>query len=92
MAAELPPRHHRIIKGMTVDSEGFLWILDRSPYRGDTADFSVFSPDGRWLGEVHVPAPGTFWIGEDFILARRVNHETGVESVERYRLDRRGRR
>ena len=92
VAAELPPRQHRIIKGMRVDSEGFLWILDRSPYRGDTADFSVFSPDGRWLGTVHVPAPGTFWIGEDFILARRVNHDTGVESVERYRLDRRGRR
>ncbi len=91
-AAELPPRHHPIIKGMRVDSEGFLWILDRSPHRGDTSGFSVFSPDGRWLGTVHVPAPGTFWIGEDFILAHRVNHETGVESVEGYRLDRRGRR
>ncbi len=92
VAGELPRRHHPIIKGMRVDSEGFLWILDRSPYRGDTADFSVFSPEGRWLGTVHVPAPGAFWIGEDFILARRVNHDTGVESVESYRLDRRGRR
>ena len=90
--AELPPRHHPIIKGMRVDSEGFLWVLDRSPFRGGTSEYSVFSPEGRWLGTVHVPAPGTFWIGEDFILAHRVNHDTGVESVERYRLDRRGRR
>ena len=92
VAGELPRRHHPIIKGMRVDPEGFLWILDRVPYRGDTTDYSVFSPEGRWLGTVHVPAPGTFWIGEDFILARRVDHDTGVESVERYRLDRRGRR
>ncbi len=91
-AGELPPRHHPIIKGMRVDSEGFLWIRDHLPHRDDTTDFSVFSPEGLWLGTVQFSAPGTFWIGEDFILARRVNHDTGVESVERYRLDRRGKR
>ena len=90
-AGELPRRHHPIVKGMMVDSEGFLWIRDRLPYRSDTTDFSVFSPEGRWLGTVHVSAPGIHWIGEDFILTRRVDHDTGVESVERYRLDRRGR-
>ena len=91
VTGELPPRHHHpIIRGMMVDSEGFLlWILDRS--RGGTSDFSVFDPEGRWLGTVHSPTHGTYWIGEDFILARRLDHDTGIESVERYRLDRRGR-
>ena len=91
LTGELPRPYHPIIMGMRVDTEGFLWILDGLPYRGDTSDFSVFDPEGRWLGTVHVPAPGTFWIGEDFILARQVDHDTGVESVERFRLNRRGR-
>ena len=88
---DLPRRRHPIIQGMMVDSDGFLWIADRRPYRSDTSDYSVFDPEGRWLGTVHVPARSTYWIGEDFILARRLDHDTGIESVERYRLDRRGR-
>ena len=92
LAGELPRRDHPIVNGMIVDTEGFLWIADRLPYLGDTSDVSVFSPEGRWLGTVHVPAPGVGWIGEDFILAGRTDDYTGIESVERYRLDRRGRR
>ena len=92
LTGELPRPHHPIIMGMKVDTEGFLWILDGLPYRGDTSDFSVFDPEGRWLGTVHLPAPGMYWIGEDFILATRIDYDTGIQSVERYRLDRRGSR
>ena len=91
MTGELPRPQYPIIMGMKVDTEGFLWILDGLRYRGDTSDFSVFDQRGRWLGTVHLPAPGMYWIGEDFILASRIDNDTGIQSVERYRLDRRGR-
>lgn len=51
------------------DPTGHLWVMHvRVPGEDDRA-WSVFSPDGRWLGEVRVPAALRVTdIGEDYLL------------------------
>lgn len=74
-----------------VDTQGNLWV---SAYRGPlfqpSADrpisWSVFSPDGHWLGEVRIPSNLTILeIGDAYVLARATD-EMDVERVELYRL------
>ena len=38
------------------DSEGYLWVLRASGIQGADDRFDIFSPEGRYLGEVRVPA------------------------------------
>ncbi len=86
-------RYHPAIRSLSVDSEGFLWINDRgSSLQLKTSQWSVFDAEGRWLGTLELPSAGIFWVGEDFILGGQVDFDTGLQTVERYRLDRRGRR
>ncbi|MDE2874828.1 MAG: 6-bladed beta-propeller [Gemmatimonadota bacterium] len=88
----LSRRYHPAISGFTVDSEGFLWTRrDRGNRRLGTTERSVFDADGRWLGTIPLPFEGIYWVGEDFILGGQVDFDTGLQTVERYRLDRRGR-
>ena len=89
-----PPIH-----GLFVDADGHLWVREWSD--GETGvpnRWSVFSPEGRWLGVLDgLPASsaGTsdlaflsnIWIGREFLLA--VSLDTlGVERVEGYRIRR----
>ena len=88
--SELPERQHPAIGNLHLDAEGYLWIRRLNPERG-WGEWSVFNPEGRWLGTLVVPMLAVYWIGEDFILGGHINVETGAQTVERYRLNRRGR-
>ncbi len=84
-----------------VSPEGFLWVKEWSASESGIPDqWSVFSPEGRWLGALSFPpnpaAPdmqmcglqGTpCWVGRDYFLVVR-RDELGVERVEGYRIRR----
>lgn len=87
----LPP-----VAGLLVDPEGYLWVSEWSaPEVGEPDRWSVFSPEGRWLGVL--PAPSLevpcnrfrdrCWMGTDLFLAVR-RDELGRERVEGYRIRR----
>ena len=82
--------------GLLVDAEGFLWVREWSASgRGMPDQWSVFSPNGRWLGIVRGlpdlflchPLMGPCWVDRDFLLAVR-RDALGVERVEGYRIHR----
>ena len=89
------------INGIIVDSEGHLWVSEYSDSETWLADhWSIFGPDGRWLGVLakpwgpdamdSLPCRGyrvTCWIDRDFFLV--IGHDRfGVERVEAYRIRR----
>ena len=87
------------VAGLVVDAEGHLWVREWSAAEPGMPDqWSVFSPEGRWLGVVR-GVPDLFlcyrrmspcWVDRDFLLAVR-RDELGVERVEGYRIRRDGR-
>jgi len=87
----LSRRYHPAIRNFWVDSLGFLWINDSGSLQLGTSEWSVFDEEGRWLGMIELPSAGIFWVAEDFILGGQIDFDTGLQTVERYRLDRRGR-
>lgn len=81
----LSGRHFAAIIALMVDPAGYLWAYDNG-----RREWSVFNAEGRWLGTVTLPDFGVAWIGEDAVLGSRSDPDTGVQTVERYRLNRRG--
>ena len=87
---------HPPVAGLLVDPKGYLWVSGWSASDVGVPDrWSVFSPDGRWLGVL--PAPRLevpcsrrrpCWMGTDLFLAVR-RDELGRERVEGYRIRRR---
>ena len=81
--ANFPPQpFHPPIGDLEVDREGYVWVKD-SPRQ-----WSVFSPEGRWLGAVKLPVevnPG--WIEKDLLIGGRWG-EYGVSIIEGFRLRR----
>ena len=86
--------------GLHVDSQGHLWVRELSSGSGfgPPDQWSVFGPDGRWLGVVSAPAMrfgcrsrgrsfSPCWIGEDLFLGL-TRTTLGVEKVEGYRINR----
>ena len=102
---EIPRREtYPAVEFMLVDSEGHLWVREWSDSESGIPDqWSVFSPEGRWLGVLRLPTdPGTpdlvlcgrdfrplCRVDTDFFLMVRAN-EFGVERVEGYRIRRGG--
>ncbi|MYI06769.1 MAG: hypothetical protein F4059_05500 [Gemmatimonadetes bacterium] len=91
------------IEGIIVDTEGYLWIREWSESESGIPDqWSVFDPEGVWLGVLPVPPnpqPMDFflctlfdpcWVGKEFLLMIR-RDELAVERVEGYRIRRDGR-
>ncbi len=86
------------VAGLAVDADGHLWVREWSAAEPGMPDqWSVFSPDGRWLGVVR-GVPDLFlchqrispcWVDRDLLLAVR-RDELGVERVEGYRIRRDG--
>ena len=87
---------------VVVDTEGYLWARSSSPETGLGDHWSVFSPEGRWLGVMPVPWGGgasglcrgqgytsACWVDRDFFMILR-RDEFGVERVEGYRMRRGG--
>ena len=93
----IPKRdYHPPVAGLFVDPEGYLWVSGWSASEVGGPDlWSVFSPEGRWLGVL--PAPrlrvpchwylNPCWMGTDFFLAVG-RDELGRERVEGYRIRR----
>ena len=88
---------HPPIAGLIVDTEGYLWVREWSPEAEARIpdQWSVFGPDGRWLGVVR-GVPDYFacrswwipcWVDRDFLLTIRIDDDL-VERVEGYRIRR----
>ena len=95
---------HPPTAGVLADPEGYLWVREWSGSESGTPDqWSVFNPEGRWLGVLPFPwAPGPAepnscggnrrvlcWVDRAFFLVVRQD-ELGVERVEGYRIRRGG--
>ena len=89
---------HSPVAGLFVDPEGYLWVSEWSASEVGGRDryrWSVFSPEGRWLGVLPAPmleVPCHYirkpcWMGTDFFLAVQ-SDELGQERVEGYRIRR----
>jgi len=86
---ELPlPENYPAYSRFLIGARGSLWVENYRPFdRGDHL-WSVFAPDGVWLGEVEVPA--TFQItdiGEDYVLGVFLD-ELDEQSIRMYGLRR----
>ena len=88
------------IEALIVDTEGYLWTKEWSASESGIPDqWSVFDPEGVWLGALPVPPKpqpmdlylctlfDPCWVGRDFLLMIR-RDELGVERVEGYRIRR----
>ena len=70
---------------LLADSEGNLWVRAYAPPGDPQQTWSVFDPDGRWLGEVELPAGvRPRQIGPDWVLG--TFFQDGVRRVQVYRL------
>jgi len=70
-----------------VDDAGNLWVQEFGPARNAAVDWSVFDPEGRYLGTVTVPDRFRVeHIGDDFVLGVG-RDEMDVERVEMYALE-----
>ncbi|HEX8695324.1 MAG TPA: hypothetical protein VF746_23130 [Longimicrobium sp.] len=77
------PAHGR----MLVDAEGSLWVLETKADDDPRFRWSVFDPDGVWLGTVEVPAGfRVLEVGADYVLGVRQAPDTGIEEVRVYPL------
>lgn len=88
LMAELP--HRSTLPALTdirVDRQDNLWLRAYVPPDAPAAGWSVFDPQGHWLGIVAVPADlQVLEIGDDWMLAKRVDPLDGVERVVLHRL------
>ncbi len=83
------------LSDMFVDSEGGVWVEEfrwiapgyNSP-NPRPAQWSVFNSDGRWLGDVEVPAGFMLQMVSDGYAMGLVEEEFGTEGLEVYELHR----
>ena len=97
--ASLPrPARFPLFRGADVDADGNIWLHAYPRSGEDPQSAQVFSPEGRWLGEVAVPAglkrvnelePAPLEIGADYVLGVWQD-EADVDHVRLYRLAKRG--
>lgn len=87
MVANLPRRYEPAISSLKVDSEGYLWVADRTKSEGGKL-WSVFSPVGRWVGTVLLPRGAIQWIGSDLLIISTIDPDLGIETIAGYRLNR----
>jgi hypothetical protein len=68
---------------MYVDATGHLWVQEYRWRQGEPGQWSVFTPDGQWLGQVDYPEGfRSYDIGPDFVLGVWQD----VDDVEHVRL------
>jgi len=88
--AEVMPAYRLVL----VDASGNLWVEEWEDVGVRQGPFSVFDPEGVWMGRVRLP-PDLPWtrglkftmeIGEDYILGTWIA-DLGVEQVRLYRIE-----
>lgn len=84
----LPHRSTRpALTDLRVDRQDNLWLRAYVPPDAAAAEWSVFDPQGHWLGDVAVPADlEVLEIGDSWILGKRSDPLDGVERVVLHRL------
>lgn len=93
MEAMPDPETRPAYTDLVIDSEGFIWAEESKGRTltmtdGRPSRWTVFSPEGEWLGRVQIPYRFfVFEIGPDYVLGRRHDDED-VEHVELLRLTR----
>jgi len=71
---------------LVVDHAGHLWVAETSAFADSARRWSVFDPDGVWLGDVTTPPRlNVQEIGADYVLGNATD-ELDVERVLLYRL------
>jgi len=76
------------VRGIHVDSEDYIWIEAGRRPADANARWSIFDPDGRWLGDLALPASMTMLeIGTEYVLARSLD-DLDVQRVVVMPLDR----
>ncbi|HEX6040775.1 6-bladed beta-propeller [Longimicrobium sp.] len=88
LAAKIPHRSTLpAISQVRVDRQDNLWMQAYVPPDAEFAEWSVFDPEGHWLGVVPVPANlEVLEIGDDYLLAKTVDPLDDVERVVLHRL------
>lgn len=93
--------HYPFIAGIMVDAAGYLWVREWSESESGMPDqWSVFDPNGRWLGVVAGfpdipsvchggPEVGPCWIDRDWLVILTAD-DLGRERIEGYRIHRDG--
>jgi hypothetical protein len=90
LAEAVYPEQMPAYTSFEADTEGRVWIQPFAAQVAATAEWSIFDPDGAWLGQVELPSSlSIFEIGADYILGRWRDPD-GVEQVRVYRLARDG--
>ena len=87
------PEHHPAVGALAVDAAGYLWVREWSGSESGMPDqWSVFGPEGRWLGVVSGSAspavcyaPLPCWIDREWLLVLK-GDELGREWIEGYRI------
>ncbi len=74
--------------GFAADALGYLWVADYAPFGDDSAEWTIFDPDGILVGHIAAPSRvGILEIGADYLLGVH-RDELGVEYLHRYTLQR----
>jgi hypothetical protein len=80
------PTHWPFFKGVLADGLDHLWVADYELPHDLPKSWSVFAPDGAYLGRVIAPLQlDILAIGRSWVVARS-RDRLGVESVSVYRL------
>ncbi len=87
------PREKDYWSGVYSDETGFLWTQnpgDRWNFELAAQRFRIFSPEGEYLGDQHLPefdtGYGALQLSRGHLLLRYLDRETGAPVVEVYRL------
>ena len=87
VVARNPPRPYRArVAGLMTEIDGHLWVANRLDQQ--SSEWSVFDPEGHWLGTMSLPFGRVTWITRDRIVGVLTDPDTGVESVAVHRLNR----
>jgi hypothetical protein len=85
--ADVPAREtHPVFNRIVEDPDENLWARHIAPASDSLQAWSVFDPDGAWLGEVHIPSRMSVRAIGSGEIAVVVRDELGVEYVLLYRL------
>jgi hypothetical protein len=79
---EMLPAYRRFL----LDATGHLWVEHYRPLNRGPRLWSIFAPDGSWLGELEVPASFDITeVGEDYVLGV-YSDELDEQSIRMYGL------